>query len=85
MSYVYLYSIKKSKVTFNNLKIGDKKMKNLTKLTVTILTIIAIFCVTTVNAEVVLEDTFNNVTDGSEINSDLGSAGRQSGTIAPTN
>ena len=54
-------------------------------MTVTVLTVIAIFCVTTVNAEVVLEDTFNNVTDGSDINAELGASGRQSGTIAPTN
>ena len=60
-------------------------MRKINKLTVTVLTVIVIFCVSTINAEVVLEDTFNNVTDGSDVNAELDAVGRQSGTIAPTN
>jgi len=60
-------------------------MRKINKLTVTLLTLITIFCVTTVSAEVVFEDTFENVPDGSGVNTDIDAAGRQSGTIAPTN
>jgi len=58
-------------------------MKKLSKLT--ILTVIAIFCVSTVSAEVVFEDTFENVPNGSGINAFIDASGRQSGTVAPTN
>jgi len=66
------------------IKIGEK-MKNLTNMTVTVLAVIAILCVSTISAEVVFEDTFENVPNGSGINIDIDASGRQSGTIAPTN
>ena len=54
--------------------------------TSTAISIIFLFLITaSAHSEIVLNDTFENVPDNSRINVDYDAAGRQSGTIAPTN